>query len=1176
MSSTNTFLKKIKLSGFKSFVDPTTFNFPGMLTAVVGPNGSGKSNIMDAVSWVMGENSMKYLRGEVLTDVIFNGSTARKPVGQASVELIFDNQDGSIGGEYSQYAEISIKRILTRDSDSSYYLNNTACRRRDIIDIFSGTGFGARSYSIIGQNMVSRIVESKPDDMRAYLEEAAGISKYKDRRRETELRIQHTKDNLSRVNDLRSELERQLNQLKRQAADAERYKTYKEEERVMKSQWYAIQWQQLDVQLVQYTLNIKQEETALEAHQTELVSIETTQEQKRQEQRAANEVFQDVQRRYYSVGNEIARIEQDLVHQQERQQQLENDFNQAGKDWQEAHDQMEEIKDELQELAQEIEQLEPEWQETLADSKQAAEDLEQAELNSQAWQSKWDAFHQQTMKISQQVEIEQARLQHLQQKLETIKHQQEKIQQEQSQVNFASLDQEIQEYTQQSQEVESQIEEFEQQIAEIKQQVAELQEQRRNSAVHLDQVRSELQKLRGTQASLEALQQEALGQRDSTVLKWLSQHELDKNPRLAQNIKVEQGWELAAEKVLGSYLQAICVDQIAVFSHKISDFSEGQLLAVANQSAVQSADFSRLQASLLMSKINSSLPLHTLLGGIYTAENLQAALALLPDLQANESVVTRDGVWLGPSWLRISNENNSTAGVLQREQELKLLQTSIQTLEDQQHEIEDQLEQQQEQLHELELGRDLRQQSLNQHRARAAELQAQYKAKQQRLDELKHKAAKLTQEQEEYLAQENQVQAELQQTRESFSQAQVIKDRFSAERESLLEERENARHALQEARQRTDQTKDQAHQLEIRLQSSKSQHGALTQNLERMQIQLNSLIDRKQSLEKDLAAVPPMDHLKETLAQALKRHQQIEAELNSARSLMENLEQALENFDKQRHIVEQALTRVRNRLETLRLESQGHQLKCAGLREHITEIGFELEAVVKDLPPEANAEEWQLGCEKLANKIQRLGSINLIAAEEYATSQERKQYLDKQYEDLQSSLTMLENAIAKIDRETRTKFKETYDLINERFKELFPLVFGGGHASLEMTDENLLEAGVLVMACPPGKRNSSIHLLSGGEKTMTAIALIFSIFHLNPSPLCLLDEVDAALDDVNVSRFCDLVRRMSEKTQFVFISHNKLAIEMAEQLIGVTMHEPGVSRLVTVDIEEAISMASNG
>lgn len=1171
------FLKKIKLAGFKSFVDPTTLSFPGKLSAVVGPNGSGKSNIIDAVSWVMGENSMKYLRGEVLTDVIFNGSTARKPVGQASIELIFDNQDGAIGGEYNKYAEISIKRTLTRDSDSTYYLNNSPCRRRDILDIFSGTGLGPRSYSIIGQNMVSRIVDSKPDDMRAYLEEAAGISKYKERRRETELRIQHTKENLARVNDLRSELDRQLAQLKRQASDAERYKTLKEQERITKSQWYAIQWRQLDAQWVQYTLNIKQEETAQESYQTELVSIETMLEQKRLDQRAANETYQEVQRRYYAVGNEIARIEQDLVHQQERHQQLESDFKQVGSDWQEASDQLEEVKDELQELTHEISQLEPEWQEAVTASRQAVYQLTEAEKNSQAWQGKWDAFHQQTMKVNQQVEVEQARIQHLQQKLQTIQHQQGKIQQEQGSINFSELDKEIRDLVQQLQETESQLEEYEQQFDEVKEQIILLQGERQQASIQLDQVRSELQKMRGKQASVEALQQAALGQRDQPALKWLSQHALDKNPRLAQGIEVEKGWELAAEKVLGPWLQAVCVNQLDSISNQITDFTEGQLLAFANQGSrgkeAVGQGFS-INAQKLLNKIHSTLPIHSLLLDVYVAETHQEALALLPSLADGESVITREGVWLSPTWFRISHDKDPTAGVLQREQELKQLNAGILELEESQGEIEEQLGLQQEKLAQLEQNRERLQQTLNQYHARAVEVTTQQKAKEERLNEIKEKAGHLAREREEYSQQENQTAAELQKTRESLASARTIKDSFDAEREGLIAERENARNRLQEARQNTDQTKELAHQLEIRLQSGKSQQGALRQNLERMEGQLSALEERKQALEKELETIEPLENLKETLARTLEKHVAIEAELNAARGALETLEQALENLDKQRHLVEQGINRVRTQLETLRLESQSVKLKEETLQDYIKEIGFVLEEVLKDLPPEAQVEEWQAECEKLANRIGRLGSINLIAVEEYATCQERKQYLDKQFEDLQSSLMTLENAIAKIDRETRARFKETFDKINERFKELFPLVFGGGHAALELTDENLLESGVIVMACPPGKRNSSIHLLSGGEKSMTAIALIFSIFHLNPSPLCLLDEVDAALDDMNVSRFCELVKKMSEKTQFVFISHNKLAIEMAHHLIGITMHEPGVSRLVSVDVEEALTFAT--
>ncbi len=1169
------FLKKIKLAGFKSFVDPTTLQFPGKLSAVVGPNGSGKSNIIDAVSWVMGENSMKYLRGEVLTDVIFNGSTARKPVGQASIELVFDNQSGAIGGEYGQYAEISIKRVLTRDSDSTYYLNNTPCRRRDILDIFSGTGLGPRSYSIIGQNMVSRIVDSKPDDMRAYLEEAAGISKYKDRRRETELRIQHTKDNLARVNDLRSELDRQLTQLKRQAGDAERYKTLKQQERIVKSQWYGIQWQQLDAHLVQTTLKIQQEETAQEGCQSELVSIEASLEQKRQEQRTASETFQEVQRRYYAVGSDIARIEQDLLHQQERQQQLDNDLKKVGADWQEACDQLEEVKDELRELSQEVSQLEPEWAESSTQARQAVQQLAQAEQSAQSWQTKWDGFHQQTMKVNQQVEVEQARIQHLQQKLESIRHQLEKIQQEQDSVSFSDLDNEIQAFAKQLHETQNQLEDYEQQFDQVKQQITFVQGERQQAAVHLDQVRSELQQLRGKQASVEALQQAALGQRDNPALKWLSQHALDKNPRLAQGIQVEKGWELAVEKVLGPYLQAVCVDQLTAVSDHLADFSEGQVLAFAKEGKQggETSSFSK-KAEKLLDKLTSSLPIHSLLNAVYVAETQKAALALVPHLAEHESVITREGVWLSPTWFRVSRDKDPTAGVLQREQELKHLQQSILELEERQNEIEGQLSQQQENLTQLEVNREQLQQMLNQHHARLSEVAAQQKAKQERLNEVKRKAEQLAQEKEAYQGQENQAVTELETISESLASAKSMKERFDAEREGMITERENARSRLQEARQDTDQRKEEAHQLEIRLQSAKSQQGALKQTLERMQAQLAALSDRKQGLEKDLAAAQPLENLKETLAGTLDKHVAIEAELNMARGATEALEQALEQLDKKGHQVEENSNQHRSNLETLRLDAQSVKLKSETVQEHIKEIGLTLEEALQDLPPEANVDEWQAQCEKLAQRITRLGSINLIAVEEYATCQERKQYLDKQYEDLQASLMTLENAIAKIDRETRARFKETFDKINERFKELFPLVFGGGHAALELTDENLLEAGVAVMACPPGKRNSSIHLLSGGEKSMTAIALIFSIFHLNPSPLCLLDEVDAALDDMNVSRFCELVKKMSEKTQFVFISHNKLAIEMAHHLIGITMHEPGVSRLVTVDVEEAIRFAT--
>lgn len=1170
------FLKKLKLAGFKSFVDPTTLTFPGKLSAVVGPNGSGKSNIIDAVSWVLGENSMKYLRGDVLTDVIFNGSTARKPVGQASIELIFDNQDAAIGGEYAQYAEISIKRLITRDSDSTYYLNNSPCRRRDILDIFSGTGLGPRSYSIIGQNMVSRIIESKPDDMRAYLEEAAGISKYKERRRETELRIQHTKDNLSRVNDLRSELERQLTQLKRQAADAERYKSLKEQERIVKSQWHAIQWRQLDAQLVEYTLTIQQEDTALEGYQSELIEVEIALDQRKSEQKTASEAFQEVQRRYYAVGNEIARIEQDLVYQQERQQQWTNDLNQVETEQQEASQQQEAIQDELEDLTQELTSLVPQWEESIENAKKAVFIFAQAENAAQTLQSQWDSFYQQTMKSNQQVGVEQARIQHLQQKLQTLKNQQNKIRGEQQQLNFAEIDNEIQLYSTQLQEAESQVAQYAQELNTVKDNLASLHAERQQAITSLDELRSELQILRGQQASIAALQQAALGQHDQPALKWLAQHTLDKRPRLAQGIEVEEGWELAAEKALGPYLQAVCVEELNLITSKIKDFTEGQLLAFAQQPQLDILPASStVNAPRLLDKINSHLPIQALIADVYLAETLEDALELLAHLKMQESVITRQGIWLSPAWLKISYEKDPQTGIFQREQELKKLQTSIFSLETKHTELTALQTQQQAVLQELESKRDKLQHTIQQQHARSAELAAQTKAKQEKLIDLKQKAESLDKEQEELLAEEQQTLQLLEEAKGKWQHAQTEKEKVDHERENLAIQRDQMRQDLQKARENADSAKEQAHQLEIRVQSVKSQQGASKQALERIQMQLNLLMNKQASLSKELEEVQPLENLKSTLSRTLDKHVTIESELNTARISMEVLEQELDKLDKQRHTVEQNINRVRNHLENLRLDSQSLKLKAETLQEQIKEQQYTLEEILKELPPgDLKAEEWQAEYERITQRIHRLGSINLIAVEEYATCQERKEYLDKQFDDLQTSLTTLEDAIAKIDRETRARFKEVYDLINQRFQELFPVVFGGGHATLELTDENILEAGVAVMACPPGKRNSSINLLSGGEKTMTALALIFSIFHLNPSPLCLLDEVDAALDDMNVARFCDLVKKMANKTQFIFISHNKLAIEMAEHLIGITMHEPGVSRLVSVDVQEAISLAS--
>lgn len=1163
-------LEKIKLSGFKSFVDPMVIPVSSPLVAVVGPNGCGKSNIIDAVCWVMGESSAKYLRGESLTDVIFNGSSARKPIGQASVELIFDNSAGTLTGEYASYSEISIRRVLSRDGESTYYLNGARCRRRDITDIFAGTGLGPRSYSIIGQNMISRLIEAKPDDMRVYLEEAAGISKYKERRRETENRINHTQENLARLNDISSELEKQLASLKRQAGSAEKFKQLKEQERLLQAQCYAIQWRELDIRIVDDTLKIQQQETGLESCQAALSEVDLGVENRREDQRQANETFQEVQKRYYLAGNEITRIEQEIRHAQERQQQLQHDIEQIDKDSSQVSQDLEQSEDESHDLEREIGQVEPELQLAKESTIKTKAQLSQAESAMQSWQDNWDSFNQKNSKAVQAAQVEQTRIQHLESSISSLKQRQEKLTIEQNQINFDELTKAREELTQKVSDVSVQAKDHNEKLTEARNAILQCQQAQQDISNNLNQLRNQLQRLRGEQASLQALQQTALGQRDQRMVEWLSQHQLDKLPRLAQGVDVEAGWELAVEKVLGYYLQAVCVKSIKELSASITDLKEGNLCLFVDKS---NTNTSSNKASALINKVKSQWSLDSLLGNIYAVDSLPEALALSDTLGAGESVITRDGLWLGHNWMRVARDKNPEAGVFQREQELKKINQQITQLLAEEVELETKLAEVRSQLSDFEAQRDQLQKMANDYQSQVAQLSAELKMKQERLVELEKRAAQFVKDQQEIAAQLQKTETDLQQARASWQQALNDVQHDTEQKVVLLQERDELREKLHSCREALSQAQQSVQQLEIRLQTAKSQQASLQQNTHRLQQQLATLTERKATLTQESGNEKSIQLLQDSLSAALSHRLVIEEELQAKRATVDALDQELRTLETRRHDVSQEISKYRDRLETLRLDWQGTKVKSENILEQLQHTQYELEAILKELPQEAVAAEWESQLEQVTQRINRLGPINLVAIEEFATCSERKQYLDKQVEDLQQALAMLQDAIAKIDKETRARFKETFDKVNERFQELFPKIFGGGRSSLELTDDNLLEAGVTVMACPPGKRNSTIHLLSGGEKAMTAIALVFSIFHLNPAPFCLLDEVDAPLDDANINRFCQLVKTMAAKTQFLFISHNKLAIEMAEQLIGVTMNEPGVSRLVSVNIEEAIQMA---
>lgn len=1166
-------LKSIKLAGFKSFVDPTTVPLPSQLVAVVGPNGCGKSNIIDAVRWVMGESSAKQLRGDSMADVIFNGSATRKPLGQASIELLFDNSAGKLGGAYAQYSEIVIRREVTRAGQSNYYLNGTHCRRRDITDIFLGTGLGPRSYAIIEQGTISRLVEAKPDELRVYLEEAAGISKYKERRRETELRMQHTRENLSRLEDIRGELNKQLEHLQKQANTAEKYQNLKDQEQLLKAQLLTLRWITAGNQLEIQEQLISQNELQLEEINAQLAQLTAQRENLHVEHDESYQQVEEVQQRYYQLNTELARLEQTLQYQRERQQQLQNERSQAEIAYREAEEQLSIEQENAEELSRQFFALEPQVTVATNAAEIARSKLSQAENDMQMWQMHWDEFNQQAAASAQRAQVEQNNIQHLEHRLQTTQQRITRIEAEQQQQQTNEIPAALLQLQEIETDLLQQIQLQQDNLTNTQNKIHIQREENKQNTEKLDFMRSELQSLRGRHASLLALQEEALGKTSSAVIGWLQQQQLESKPRLAESIHVDAGWERAIETVLSDYLEAVCVDSLDQVTTALQELTHGTL-TVVDAKAIKSANNNAISATLLLTKIESEIPLYGLLTGVYVADTLNNAIVLLSQLQNHESVITPEGIWVGHGWLRVARDADEKGGVIQRERELTALQNTISDLAQKTDNLSALIDSGQIQLHDLESERDTLQNVFNQLTAKLADVRAQARIQQAQLQQQQQRASHLAEEYAELCKQFQSDQNELAIVRNTWQEVLSLMEKDAEKRDELMHSRDIYRNALDTARSEARTLQDSAHQLDMQLHILHTQRTASEQLQIRLQQQLSLTQERLNYLQEQIQlAQAPQADLDQQLTELLDRRQNVENDLKIVRQNFEEIEQKSRECDKQKQLCEQRALLVRNDLEQYRLTRQSAEVRRTTVQEQLTEAGFVAAEVQQNLPQGANDQEWEEQLIKTQQRIERLGPINLAAISEYATQAERKNYLDSQHEDLITALSTLETAIRKIDQETRDRFKEVYEQVNGHFQTLFPRVFGGGQAYLELLGEDLLDTGVAVIARPPGKRNSTIHLLSGGEKALTAIALVFSIFQLNPAPFCLLDEVDAPLDDANIGRFCELVKEMSKTIQFVYISHNKLAMEMADHLTGVTMHEPGVSRLVAVDMHEALAMA---
>jgi chromosome segregation protein len=1167
-------LSTIKLAGFKSFVDPTTIHVPSNLVGVIGPNGCGKSNIIDAVRWVMGESSAKHLRGESMADVIFNGSNTRKPVGTASIELAFDNTDGTIGGQYAGYNEISIRRQVSRDGTSNYFLNNTRCRRRDITDIFLGTGLGPRSYSIIEQGTISRLIEAKPDDLRAFLEEAAGISRYKERRRETENRIKHTRENLDRLTDLLEEIDKQIEKLKRQSRAAERYKELKAEERQVKAELLALRYASMHEETSTRESELQQRELGMQAELAEQRRIEAELEKLRDSLASANESFNTVQGQYYKLGADVARIEQAIQHNKESRQQQQEELSRAEQTLAEVEEHIRVDTTRLEELARDIEANGPELTSATERAGQSAAALKDAERAMHAWQEEWNEFNQRAAERAQAAQVERTRLDHLDRHMQQLDDRLQRMDEEQQTLGKKTLVSELEQAAHESEAQEIVVAGIKVNLEDAIRSITDVRSGLEQQEQELAALQSVHHDTRGRLASLETLQQAALGQHSEQVTGWLTAQGMQGAPRLAQEIQVESGWEPAVETALGFYLEAVCVNGLDNVEDMLGSLEQGSVALFDTQAGV-AAGSPADKGVLLSSKVTSSSTAGSLLDGIYAVETLSQALTMRVGLAAHESIVTREGIWVGNNWLRVARDTDEKAGVLEREREISELTGQVAAQAGNVESLQRSVAAARESLVSAETERDRLQNENNQALRVASDLRAGLAAIQTRLEQQQARRDHVLME-SEVLRTEKEGEAQaMASSQDLLQEALDAVETLSVEREERTRQQQQLSGVLDEIRQRAHSDQQSVHELALRAESMRTAQETTNQALTRMREQCQQLINRKDQLTDVLGqGDTPIVELESELEGLLSRRLEGETELNAARKQVEDIEHGTREHDQERIRKERSVSNQREQIEQDRMAWQEIKVRSDTLMEQISESGFEYQPLLEQIEEGASVDVWAEQADKLERRIQRLGPINLAAIEEYEEESRRKEYLDAQHADLIEALTTLENAIGKIDKETRSRFKETFEKVNEGIQENFPILFGGGQAYLELTGEDLLDTGVTVMARPPGKRNSTIHLLSGGEKALTAIALVFAIFKLNPSPFCMLDEVDAPLDDANVGRYCDMVRKMSEHVQFVFITHNKITMEMANQLTGVTMHEPGVSRLVAVDIDEAVKLVA--
>ena len=1165
-------LNKLKLSGFKSFVEPTTVLFPGQLAGVVGPNGCGKSNIIDAVRWVLGESKASELRGESIQDVIFKGAGNRKEVSRASVELFFDNAQGRAAGQWSQYAEITVKRLLDREGNSSYYINNLHVRRRDVIDLFLGTGLGPRAYAIIGQGMISRIVEAKPDELRFFLEEAAGVTKYKERRKETEHRLEDARENIARVDDIRNELEAQVSHLQTQAAVAQQYRDL--HQRVSRKQTLLWLKKRNDARQDSQRLarHVEEAVNRVEAETAQLREIEARVEHARESHYSASDALHAAQAEMFAANTEVSRLESEIGHLRDSRARLEARLAQLDAEDGHWRAQQRQLTEDEARWTLLLENSRSRCATATARHEEAAARLPDAEDAVQAAGTDVTEARRSLSEAEQALRLAEADRGHAQRALENLAQRRSRL--EQDRQALGAPDPALLAAAEESeQRAETALAVSQERLTALQTAVPAAEAQLRTAREGLQAAHRSVTETRARHDALTHLQAKVA--QSGEIGEWLKARHLADVKPLWQAIQVEAGWETAVEAVLRERFSALTADADTVRAALASPPPSILTLALAGHPAASAAAGDSLRSKVRCDDARWVGVLDEWLAGVSVADDLTSELPL-----AAGQRVSRGGHLLTPAGLTLYVPDAKTHGVIERQREIDELAAVLVTraaAEDAAREVQRAAEQQ-----------------LSEAQAQLGAARRAMQEAQQAFHAAQVEALKLAQAQARFDERSAQIDRDLAELQRQDETEQARRERAEAEgelqRERLGEVRERLELAMELHRQK-DAALREARALEIQLGREAQEAGFSEREcLSKLEdnaragatagSQLQRIEAETGAARTEVAGISDTV-LQEQLHAALDGKRDKESALAERRNVLETAAAELRSLDEQRMRLEQGVIPLRDKINDLRLKAQAAQMNEEQFRERLAEVHVLTEADEAPFLDELNAggadrlkdSVLQGEIAQISAEIEALGPVNLAALEELATASERKGFLDAQSADLNEAIGTLEDAIRRIDRETRDQLQETYNAVNQHFGTLFPQLFGGGEARLILTGDEILDAGIQIMAQPPGKKNTTIHLLSGGEKALTAIALVFAIFNLNPAPFCMLDEVDAPLDDSNTVRFCEMVKRMSVHTQFVFISHNKIAMEMAQQLIGVTMQEQGVSRVVEVDIEEALRLA---